>query len=286
MCSWHWCGRTAAALLLVLFSRSLFADTVTDRVRAAIATAAPDSHTEVRPDGGIHVTRAGGEWTMYTDNVQKQCDEHPTQCDAAITQFVAALLSVGDGSAFALTEANVLPVVRSGALLKNLTDLVHQEPGKTPVSESFTSDSVVLYAIDSPKAIRFAVATDLQRQGLSGERLQTVAMANVKRLAPVKISPLANSNGLVAAITQDTYATSRLFDPDFVRELEQAEGGPVVVAIPTRDWILAANAADAAAVARLRKVAGQIFRGEAYAVTPQLVRWDGHAWQEVPQPGR
>jgi uncharacterized protein YtpQ (UPF0354 family) len=140
----------------------------------------------------------------------------------------------------------------------------------------------VIYATDSPEAIRFATAKDLERQGLSEERLQALAAANVKRLDPVKISVLPNSNGLVAAITQDTYATGRLFDPIFVQELEHAVGGPVVVAVPTRDWIVAADGGDAAALARLKDLAARVSRGEAYSVSPKPVKCDGKTWQELP----
>jgi uncharacterized protein YtpQ (UPF0354 family) len=277
------CCKTAFLLILLVLSRAAFAEPVTDRVRAAIAAASPESHTELRADGGIEVTGPNGKMTMYTDNVQKECDRYPDQCDDTIKRFVSALASVNEKSSFALIESNVFPVVRSRAMLKTLSELMHQEPGKTPISRTFTSDSVVLYAIDSPKAIRFAVGNDLKRQWLSEERLQAIAVTDVKRLDPVKISVLPHSNGLVAAITQDTYATSRLFDPTFVQELERAVGGPIVVAVPTRDWIVAANAGDAAAVAKLKDLAARVFRGEAYAVTPKLVKWDGKAWQESPE---
>jgi hypothetical protein len=73
-------------------------------------------------------------------------------------------------------------------LLQNLRELNHQEPEKVPISRPFTSDSTVLYAIDSSKAMRFATGKDLARQGLSEERLQAIAVANASRLKPVKIS--------------------------------------------------------------------------------------------------
>jgi hypothetical protein len=59
-----------------------------------------------------------------------------------------------------------------------------------------------------------------------------------------------------------------------------------VVAVPTRDWIVAANAGDAAAVTKLKDLAARVFRGKAYAVTPKLVKWDGKTWEEVPQLAR
>ena len=109
-----------------------------------------------------------------------------------------------------------------------------------------------------------------------------MALANVKRLSPANISVLPNSDGLIAAITQDGYGTSRLLDPSFAQSLEHVAGGPVVVAVPTRDWILAARAGDPVALTKLKDMAARVFRGEPYHVTARLVRWDGTAWRELP----
>jgi uncharacterized protein YtpQ (UPF0354 family) len=88
-------------------------------------------------------------------------------------------------------------------------------------------------------------------------------------------------DGLFAAITQDGYGTSRLFDPQFVQALERKAGGSVVVAAPTRDWILMARADDSTAVLKLRDLAKKVFRGESYSVSPALLRWNGKAWDEI-----
>jgi hypothetical protein len=53
------------------------------------------------------------------------------QCDDIIKRFVSAITSVNEGSRFALTESNVYPVIRSDGLLKNLRELMHQEPEKS-----------------------------------------------------------------------------------------------------------------------------------------------------------
>jgi len=88
--------------------------------------------------------------------------------------------------------------------------------------------------------------------------------------------------GLWAGIAHDGYGTSRLFDPKLWEALEAQAGGPVAVALPTRDWLLAARLDDAQAIARLRTIAARIVAGEPTAVTAALVRRDGESWIEVP----
>jgi uncharacterized protein YtpQ (UPF0354 family) len=128
--------------------------------------------------------------SLYTQtNVQKECEQHADQCSDTIQKFVSAAISAATETPdLTLSESNVYPVIRSIGLLQNLRELNHQEPEKVPISRPFTSDSTVLYAIDSSKAMRFATGKDLARQGLSEERLQAIAVANASRLKPVKIS--------------------------------------------------------------------------------------------------
>lgn len=278
------CARIALPALLLALADPVFAATIVERLRDAFARTAPQLRPELHGDDGVvlHMPK-GGTVTVYADAVEAECSHNADQCDQAIDKFSATTASVVTQERdVALTESNVYPVVRSAQMLNSLGDPSRLGPDKGAISRPFSTDSIVLYAVDSPNALRFAVGMDLKKQGLSEERLQAIAKANVGRLPPVKVSVMPNSNGLVAALTQDGYGTSRLFDVNFVQLLERTAGGPVIVAVPTRDWILAVKADDPAAVARLRDVAGRIFRGERYAVTADLIRWDGNAWQVVP----
>lgn len=279
------CAKAAALLFFsVSLAQAAAPATVPERLRDAIAHIAPQLRPELHKDGGIEIhggPKSAG--TVYADNVEKACAQQPDHCDEAIQRFATSITSaITETGDVAPTGSNVFPVVRSAGLMRSMSEAAHGDPEKSLVSQAFTADSVVLYAIDTPNAMRFASAQDLKKQGISAERLQAMAVANIGRLAPVKVNAMPDSNGLVAMIAQDGYATSRLFGPEFIKELEQAAGGPVVVAVPTRDWILAVKADDTAAVHKLRDVAARIVRGEPYSVTADLVRWDGKTWQPVP----
>jgi hypothetical protein len=54
------------------------------------------------------------------------------------------------------------------------------------------------------------------------------------------------------------------------------------VALPARDWLLAARLDNPQAIAKLRTVAARIAAGEPTAVTSALVRRNGQSWIEVP----
>lgn len=274
----------AVLFLLVGLTQAATPDTIPERLRDAIARIAPQLRPELQKDRGIKIhggSKSGG--TVYADNVEKACAQEPDHCDEAIQGFATSITaSLTETENLVPTASNLFPVVRSIGLVRSMSEAAHADPDKALVSQAFTADSVVLYAIDTPNAMRFASALDLKKQGISAERLEAMAAANIGHLAPVKVEAMPNSNGIVAMIAQDGYATSRLFDPDFIKALEQTAGGPVVVAVPTRDWILAVKADDVAAVQKLRDVAARIVRGQPYSVTADLVRWDGKTWQPVP----
>jgi uncharacterized protein YtpQ (UPF0354 family) len=124
-------------------------------------------------------------------------------------------------------------------------------------------------------------ASDLKHSGLTIEDLDRIALAHVARLAPPKLEQMRGAPWLWASISNDGYGTSRLFDPKFWDTLETRAGGPVAVALPTRDWLLAARLDDPTAIAQLRGVAARIVAGEPTAVTSALVRRDGQSWVEV-----
>lgn len=150
------------------------------------------------------------------------------------------------------------------------------------VSRPYISGAVLLNAIDTPRAIRFVNASDLEHSGLTIDALDKIAFSHVSRLAPLKFSPMSGAPELWAGIAGDGYGTSRLFDPKFWDTLEAQAGGPVAVALPTRDWLLAARLDNSQAIAKLRTIAARIVAGEPTAVTSALVRRDGQSWIEVP----
>jgi hypothetical protein len=82
------------SLVLLALSQTTLAADIPDRLRDAIATASPGLHPELRTDRSISLQGPHGIFTIYADNVQKQCVASPDQCSAAIQQFSSAVVSV------------------------------------------------------------------------------------------------------------------------------------------------------------------------------------------------
>jgi uncharacterized protein YtpQ (UPF0354 family) len=259
------------------------ADSLTDRLAAAFNQEGLQLNATIKSDDEIHLTTPNGPLTVFLDRLRRECRQRPEDCDSLVRNFVKATKSTFvQPDALAFNAENVYPVVRPASTVSAMGEAAGKDPARLFISRPYISGAVLLYVVDLPLAIRFVNASDLERAGLTVEALDKLAIAHVARLRPLRIAQIPQAPGLWSAIATDGYGTSRLFDPGFWNSLEARAGGPVAVALPTRDWLLAARLDDAQAIAGLRTLAARIAAAEATAVTASLVRRSEEGWSEVP----
>lgn len=270
-------------LVFSLYAAAASADSLTDRVVAAFNHENPKLQATIQSDDEIHLTTPTGPITVFLDRVRGECLKRPEDCDATIKHLVSATTAATASPGIGKFEpANVYPVVRPVKSLDAMQATIGGDVTRMFVSRPYISGAVLLYAIDTPRAVRFVNASDLEHSGLTADALDKLAVSHVTHLAPLNIEPMRGAAGLWAALANDGYGTSRLFDAKFWDTLETQAGGPVAVALPTRDWLLAARLDDPQAIARLRVVAARIVAGEPTGITSTLVRRNGESWTEVP----
>ena len=258
-------------LALALHGVSASADSFTDRVTAAFNHEDPKLQANAKDDDEIHLTTPIGPITVFLDRVRGECQKRPETCDAAIEQLVTATTETTvSADVTKLNTENIYPVVRPTNGLQAMQATIGGDVARMFVSRPYISGAVLLYAIDTPRAIRFVNSSDLEQSGLTIDALDKIALSHVSRLTPLTFSQMSGSPGLWAGLANDGYGTSRLFDPKFWDTLEAQAGGPVAVALPTRDWLLAARLDNPQAIARLRTVAARIVAGEPTAVTSAI----------------
>jgi uncharacterized protein YtpQ (UPF0354 family) len=267
---------------LALHTSAVLADAFTERVRAAFAEETPEFRPTIRADGEIGLASHQGEWSVFLENLRLACTTRPADCEADIKSFVRRTTTVvRDRTSVGISSTNVFPVLRAEGYLPSTGRLAGNDPKKQITSRSFVSGTVLVYVLDTPDTLRFVNAEDLDIAGLSLKRVHSLAVGNVARLERLKVKPLRGASGIFVAIARDGLGTSRVLEPGFWQLLERKAGGPVAVATPTRDWILAARLDDPSALSTLRILAERVFRGEPYSVSPTLFRLDGVAWREI-----
>jgi uncharacterized protein YtpQ (UPF0354 family) len=280
------CKRWSTLFFLVVAIHGVcaLADPLTDRVVAAFKQGDPKLAVTVKTDDELHLRMAtGSEVTVFLDRTRGQCRQQPEHCDTVIEQLVSGMAaSAGSPAAMKFDPENVYPVVRPADSLRGTQAAAGGNADPTFVSRPYMSGAIILYALDTPKALRFVGMSDLEHAGLAVDSLDKLARSHVQRLIHLQLEKVKGAPGLWEGIAKDGYGTSHLFDPNFWDEVEAAAGGPVAIALPTRDWILAARLDDPQSIARLRVIAKRIVAGEPTAVISALVRRDGESWTEVP----
>lgn len=278
----HSFPRFAACILLAL-AGACRADGLTDRAIQAFHALDPTLVVTVKGDDELSIARKKGEpAVVYLDNLRKTCATRPDECDAATTLYAQRMAAsfLGDTPSAKFSTDKVYPVLRRAGYAAQAMHIV-KDPAKGLVMLPLGPDIEQLFIIDSENAIRYVSLDEPRQAGLTTDALLAAGSANAARLATIKPTPLQGRDGLFALIFGDSLGSARMFDAALWDRIEADAGGPVAVAVPTRDWILFTRLDAPGHVAALHELAGRIAKGEAYGVSGAVLRRDGRGWVPV-----
>lgn len=269
-----------ALLLLAGTSR---ADEFTERAIKAFKAADPTLQITAKDDNELQVKFAsGGTSTTYLDNPRKICTLHPDECDGALAGF-AKTMSIDltkDKLAKPFAPDKLYPVLRATAYAAQAARII-KDPAKGLYVRPFAPGVDLLFIIDGENSIQYVTLDVQAKAGMSADAMLATGSANATHLQPLKPIAVPNREGLFALMFNDTLGSARMFDAALWDRIEKDVGGPVAVAVPTRDWILYTRLDNDANLASLRTLARNIAGREAYGVSGALVRRDGQGWTPV-----
>ena len=226
------------------------AESLEERVRAAFVEHAPELQATIAGRDELKLYAGDLGWAIYLDNLRVSCQTRPDDCDSEIDNFVRRLAATArEEDAAGVPKDKVFPVLRSEDYLRSMEALAENASDKKLAGRIIVPGIALLYVVDQPNSFRFVSLKDLDDAGMSPDQLHQAAAANASRLEAPPMGRHKETPGLFAASADDGLGSSRLFDNSFWSELERQAGGPVAVAAPTRDWILAARLDDPPALA-------------------------------------
>jgi len=276
----HWHVVAVAVATLLCEPASAASDEFTERVLGVFTRAAPTLQAQTKGIRQIEIQSQSGRLEIYLDNLEAACRSAPERCEAEIKSFVhriaehsAAAKDVG-----LFRAEKVYVVLRGEGFASRAGAEFRNEPKKQLVSRPFVGGIERIYVLDTPKAFRFVNFEDIEEAGLSPERLDQIAVSNAFSLKPVQYAPIRGEPDIYLLAAGDGLGTSRIFEASLWNRIEKELGGPVAVAAPTRDWIVFVKRDNAAAVEKLKALAGRIVRGEPYPVSPVVFVRDGASW--------
>jgi hypothetical protein len=275
--------RLAACTLLLLAGTSR-ADEFTERAVKAFKAADPTLQITAKDDNELAVKFASGATsTTYLDNVRKTCALRPAECDGALAGFARTMavdLSKDKGTAHKLVPDKLYPVLRPTSYAAQAAQLI-KDPAKRLYVKPFAPGVDQLFIIDGENSIQYVTLDEQAEAGMTADAMLATGSANATRLSPLAPIAVPNRPGLFALMFADTLGSARLFDATLWDRLEKDLGGPLAVAVPTRDWILFTRLDDDAGLVDLRTLARNVAARESYGVSGELLRRDGKGWVPV-----
>jgi uncharacterized protein YtpQ (UPF0354 family) len=275
--------RLACCALLLVLAGAARADAFTERAIQAFKAADPTLQITAKDDNELLVKFASGATsTTYLDNPRKICAQHPDDCDNALAGF-AKTMSVDmakDKLEAKFTPDKLYPVLRSTSYAAQAARII-KDPAKGLVVRPFAPGVDLLFIIDGEHSVKYVTVDEQGKSGMTVDAMLATGSANAAHLPPLKPIPVPKREGLYALMFDDTLGSARLFDAALWDRIEKDAGGPVAVALPTRDWILYTRLDNDSGLAALRLLAHNIAAREAYSVSDGLVRRDGKGWTAV-----
>lgn len=230
----------------------------------------------------LKVTSADGRAsTSFLNNAYDTYKQAPKSKADVIQRFVTAGLETVNSLREGVDRTRIVPVIKHRAwLVETCQAMLSRGAKEIPehVYEDFSPDLIVLYAEDSPKNIRYLVTKDLEVAKIDRAELRKLACENLSRLLP-KIKH-HGTNGLYMLTAGGDYEASLLLLDSVWNGGQMDVTGDLVVAIPTRDLLLATGSRNPQGIEKMKQMADEAFGRFAYRLTRKLLVYRNGSFSE------
>lgn len=136
----------------------------------------------------------------------------------------------------------------------------------------FAPGLAVALVVDAAHGYRFVTQGLLERRGTRFEELLEVAVENLARSTPrIPWKRLGHGPRLrMVCESFDGYDASRLLLRGEITALRQEVQGRLIVAVPSRDFLIALGDADRSVVEEGTQVVREVYRAARYRISPRL----------------
>ena len=150
--------------------------------------------------------------------------------------------------------------------------------------QPFVDGLVSTVVIDTPNSMRWASSHDLETLKLDPAGLVELARANTHAaLQPLASGAQPAPHGKIGAIEDDNaYTASRVLFPSDWAPMAKAQGGVLIVALPSPTTLFYISDDSPATIAALRAFAHERLLQAASPLSDVLLRWSPDGWKRVP----
>ncbi|HXO20858.1 MAG TPA: DUF1444 family protein [Thermoanaerobaculia bacterium] len=238
----------------------------------------------------VEIRGPGGAVTQDLHSLWQQCQLTPDSCDANVRRAVRLLARNQALASLKLDRKRVVAVIKDTGWVEATGRSLRSAPGgKAPgvelVASRLVGDLWMVSAFDLPDGIRMMNGDDLKRLGLTQEQVETVAVANLRALAPPPRDPVEPGSRVFREHAGDGYESSRLLLHERWGKVAQEMKGDLLVSVPSNGTLLYTGSGEgAAAVGRFRELTRELNRQEPHPVSDTILRYLPAGWAVVSGP--
>lgn len=281
--AWH----IAIALLIGFFSCAASATTIdeeafTRQVAARLQALHPELRIEaLRPlEIRYGAGEAAGGHVAYLANAYQRY-RNGEELAEVVEAYASATVKSLDVVAPNLD--NIVPVIKDERYVREVSAALIADMGAEPdqglYAAPYSEGLVILYAVDTPRAIQYLSRKDFRALSLPEPELRASAVANLTRLLPELT--LHHHEDLYMFTAGGSYESSLLLLDAVWNRLAERIRGRMVVGIPSRDVLLVADSANRDALQRLGDTVREIHATGAYSLTPDLYERVDGGWRKL-----
>jgi len=233
-----------------------------------------DILVEVPEDLVLNVTAQDGHLSKQFLSLQyTDYETEPGRKKFFIRQVVASVLD-SQARPHVVDRSRIVPVVKGSEWFRqNELGMLHS--GDATMADMFwealTADLFLFYAEDSPTRIRYLSRTELEKTGIAGGELRSLAGKNLMNM--LRNIDRHSLDGFYMITAGGIYEASLLLVDSFWSSGYLPVKGDFVIAVPARDVLLVAGSEDEEGLSRMRTVAKNHFETWDNRLTDKLLAY-------------
>jgi len=157
-------------------------------------------------------------------------------------------------------------------------DVIYETPEVQLIIKHICEDLNCLYAIDSGNGYEIIQQRHLDEWQINQSQLEEIALNNLTTLTMTNLSVQGDTNGLMFVLNGNLEAAIVLMDQIWT-QLEEQIGEPIVIAVPSRDVLLATGASNSAMLDSFEKTTADIFKNGDYPLSRNFFIREGGSWK-------
>ena len=213
--------------------------------------------------------------TISFENIWRLTRLSPEARVDQVERFARVFLAARDDARTPPNKRCIVPLVKDE---EYLTIGRNKQSGELPfMNEHLAGDLWVVYAIDTPDAMKTLSTEIAEDMKLGLPELRSLAIDNLRRILP----PIErHGDGPLFMLTAgaDYVASLILFD-DLWNELKESMDGDIVAAIPSRDVLLYTSSESSEGIAQMRSTIDKVMQSGGYLVSNMMLRLTSDGWK-------